>query len=59
MAEHPGTEVEKIEAGFRWLLTRNPDETERDAMVQFFKKHPDWTAIARALLCLDESITVN
>ena len=59
MADHDGSTPQKIEAGFRWILTRHPDAAELDMLVQFYETHRDWTALARVLLCLDESITKN
>jgi len=54
-----GSTDAKIEAGFQWLLTRKPLESELQMLVDFHKKHADWTSVARAMLCLDEVITKN
>lgn len=54
-----GDDAQKINAGFRWLMTRGADELEMNLLRQFHAKHHDWTALARVLLCLDESITKN
>lgn len=59
MAAAPGEVSHKVELGFRWLLTRKPNPKELAALLQFHKKHEDWTALARAMLCLDEAITKN
>lgn len=59
MSEFDGDDVEKIEAGFRWLLVRKPNENEMQMLRAFHDKHSDWKAIARTLLCLDETITKN
>ena len=59
MAAVEGDAGTKISAGFRRLLTRSPTASELELLVEFHTQHPDWTAVARALLCLDESITKN
>ncbi|QEG20459.1 DUF1553 domain-containing protein [Mariniblastus fucicola] len=59
MSEFEGEDAAKIEAGFRWVMTRKPNESELGMLAAFHAKHPDWKAIARVLLCLDETITKN
>ena len=59
MAKHDGSTSEKIQSGFRWLLTRKPAPEELDSILRFYETHRDWTAVARVLLCLDETITKN
>jgi hypothetical protein len=54
-----GATDEKIEAGFRWLLTRKPSTSELRMLTDFHAKHSDWKSVARVLLCLDETITKN
>jgi len=59
MAAFEGETHEKITSGFRKLLTRAPSETELQMLAAFHDRNDDWTALARILLCLDESITKN
>jgi hypothetical protein len=59
MSEVDGDDAEKIEMGFRWLLTRRPNENEMERLSSFYAKHSDWASVARVLLCLDEAITKN
>ena len=59
MSEIEGDDGVKIEAGFQWLLIRKPNEDEMQMLRAFHDKHPDWTSVARVLLCLDEAITKN
>jgi len=54
-----GSTQDRIVAGFRWLVTRPPSEDEAELLTAFYKKHNDWAALARVLLCLDETITKN
>ncbi len=51
-----GNPSQKITAGFRWLLTRPPSDEELSMLVAFYQKHNDATALARVLLCLDETV---
>ncbi|MEM9826828.1 MAG: PSD1 and planctomycete cytochrome C domain-containing protein [Planctomycetota bacterium] len=48
-----------ISLGFRSLLTRHPGNDESAMLRAFQEKHSDWSATARVLLCLDESICKN
>ena len=59
MADVEGDVTTKITTGFRELLTRKPTAAELALLVEFYILHSDWTAVARTLLCLDESITKN
>ena len=59
MATIEGSVEEKIVNGFRWLLTRSPDDEELKMLTDFYHKHQSWDAVARTLLCLDETITKN
>ncbi len=59
MADEPGDVDARIKTGFRRLLTRVPDHEELQMLAAFHQKHQDWTALARVLLCLDETITKN
>ena len=59
MAGADGSTVDKIEFGFRLLLGRKPDRGEIEMLVAFQEKHQDWLALARVLICLDETITKN
>ena len=59
MGEVEGDDVAKIEAGFRWLLIRKPNDDELKMLREFHVKHSDWKSLARVLLCLDEAITRN
>lgn len=59
MAETEGDISSRITTGFRQLLTRKPTDAELELLVEFYNQHSDWTAVARTLLCLDESITKN
>jgi hypothetical protein len=43
----------------RCLLTRGPTDKELAMLREFQQKHDDWVAVARVLLCLDESISKN
>ncbi len=43
---------------FRRVLVRPPGDEELQAICQFFEKSGDWTLVARAILNLDETITV-
>ena len=54
-----GKPGERIATGFRWLLARHPTKSELAALEAFYQKHPQYTAVARVLLCLDEAITRN
>lgn len=54
-----GTLPDKITFGFQCLLTRSPSKEELAMLVSFQKLHNDWTATARAMICLDEAITKN
>lgn len=57
IAEAPGNDRAKIHRAFRRTLTRPPEEAELDKLVQFHQEHQNWTALARVLLSLDETIT--
>ncbi len=59
MSKATGKTPQKIEAGFRWVLTRKPSTDELQMLTRFYQKHQNWTALARVLLCLDETITKN
>ena len=59
MGEVEGDDVAKIEAGFRWLLIRRPNDDELKMLREFHVRHSDWKSLARVLLCLDEAITRN
>lgn len=59
MAAAEGDVDRKITFGFRCLLTRIPTDIELRLLVEFYQQHSDWTAVARTLLCLDESISKN
>ena len=59
MATFEGSEEAKIIAGFRWLMTRQPTDSELKSLSVFYQKHSDFAALARVLLCLDEAITKN
>ncbi|HET7698666.1 MAG TPA: PSD1 and planctomycete cytochrome C domain-containing protein [Vicinamibacterales bacterium] len=43
--------------GFRLVTSRAPKPQELDLIVAMFRRHPDWTLVANALLNLDETIT--
>lgn len=49
----------KIATAFRWMLTRPPSEAEMQMLREFSDEHPSSTALARVILCLDESISKN
>ncbi len=49
----------KLIFGFRRVLTRPPSAEELALLRDFHATHNDWTALARALLNLDEAITKN
>ena len=51
--------AEKATAAFRWLLTRPPTGDELALLAEFHRKHDNWSALARAILSLDEAITKN
>ncbi|YCM43826.1 PSD1 and planctomycete cytochrome C domain-containing protein [Verrucomicrobiaceae bacterium 227] len=53
------TPEEKITLAFRKLLTRPPTPDEVRNLSDFHQKHPAWSALTRALLSLDESVTKN
>ncbi len=59
MEAFEGSEEAKIVAGFRWLMTRQPTDSELESLSAFYQKHSGFTALARVLLCLDEAITKN
>ena len=67
IAEEFGLSIESIEgdaktriiAAFRRLLTRVPTEGELSALTSFYSKHPNWAALTRALLSLDETVNKN
>jgi hypothetical protein len=67
IAKAYGEEIAKVEGGleaqlthaFRRLLIRPPKPDELQALQTFYQKHQDWTALARALLSLDETVTKN
>ena len=59
MIEFAGSDEAKIEAGFRWMLIRKPNDDEMKMLNAFHAKHSDWKSLARVLLCLDETITKN
>jgi hypothetical protein len=48
---------------FRRLLTRNPDETELNAILAFYQQYREnpkvWSLVARALMNVDEVITTH
>jgi len=54
-----GSDDTRISLGFRWLLTRAPEGDELKMLMAFHNRHQDWAALARVMLCLDESITKN
>ncbi|MGC6464869.1 MAG: DUF1553 domain-containing protein [Akkermansiaceae bacterium] len=54
-----GSVEEKITLAFRRLLTRPPSADEVRLLSDFHQKHQSWSALARALLSLDESVTKN
>ena len=55
----PGSLEDKIDQGFRWALVRRPETEEQAMLADFFNKHQDWTALARVIMCLDETICQN
>ena len=57
IAAFAGDDHEKIRSAFRHVLTREPTENELAKLEAFHARHPDWGALARVLLCLDEAIT--
>jgi hypothetical protein len=57
ISELPGDTQAKIHLAFRRTLTRPPDEAELAQLMQFHQQHQNWTALARILLSLDETIT--
>ena len=59
MDDADGDNAAKIKQGFRWLITREPSETELELLLEFQTKHTDWAALARVMLCIDEAITKN
>ncbi|MFT4638568.1 MAG: hypothetical protein ACI8T1_001889 [Verrucomicrobiales bacterium] len=59
IAATEGNVRKKIITGFRWLLTRPPSADEIAALSDFHAKHQNWTALARVILGLDESISKN
>ncbi|MEL7338610.1 MAG: DUF1553 domain-containing protein, partial [Planctomycetota bacterium] len=59
MRETEGDFRTKITTGFRRLMTREPRPDELEMMLAFYRKHQDWTALARVMLCVDEAITKN
>lgn len=59
IAKVDGDSAKKIQTGFRLLLTRHPTKDEATMLSEFHRKHDDWNALARVLLCLDETITRN
>lgn len=54
-----GGTKEKLVQAFQMLLVRRPEPDEIAMLQAFHRKHQDWTAVARALLCLDEAISNN
>jgi hypothetical protein len=59
MVDYDGDVDAKITHGVRCLLTRGPTDKELAMLREFQQKHDDWVAVARVLLCLDESISKN
>lgn len=64
-AQEHGRE-QTLRHAFRRVLTRTPDEEELATLARFLAQQPEgtsaadaWTAVARALFCLDEAITRN
>ena len=66
-AGRSGETAKNIELLFRRILTRPPDGSEMVSLLSFFQKQKSksgdavkaWSAVARALLSLDETITRN
>jgi len=55
----PGADADRVRAayGFRLVTSRAPTPNELDLIVAMFRRRPDWTLVANALLNLDETIT--
>jgi hypothetical protein len=64
LKEAPQADAARIDLGFRLVLARQPDDTERARFVDFVRgqraqnsdEQKIWTAVATVLLNLDESI---
>ena len=57
VAAHAGDDRAKITHAFRRVLTRPPTDAELAHLLRFHEQHENWTALARALLSLDEAVT--
>ncbi len=57
ISEIEGGTPTKVSTAFRLLLTRPPSPDELDLLTAFHEKHQSYSALARALLSLDEAIT--
>ncbi|MGI9243392.1 MAG: DUF1553 domain-containing protein, partial [Verrucomicrobiales bacterium] len=57
IAGTPGDDQTRIRLAFRRALTRQPEDSELAKLVGFHEQHQNWTALARVLLSLDETIT--
>lgn len=57
IAAGDGDDRQKIYKAFRRSLTRAPNDSELAQLTKFHQHHKNWTALARVLLSLDETIT--
>ncbi|MEL6110272.1 MAG: DUF1553 domain-containing protein [Planctomycetota bacterium] len=52
-----GSDQEKITRAFRTVVSRKPNEREREILMNLLKQRSSWFVIAQTLLNLDETIT--
>lgn len=57
MESWEGSDREKVVRGFRIAVARRPSENEVEILMQLFRDHQSWFAVAQTLLNLDETIT--
>ena len=52
-----GSERDKVVRAFRTAVARRPTEDEVGALLELYRKHDSWFAVAQVLLNLDETIS--
>jgi hypothetical protein len=52
-----GSDRDKVIRAFRRALARQPNDKETDTLLQLYRKHHSWFAVAQVLLNLDETIS--